>query len=47
MQCCGETDINTLKDIEKNLYKNFRKVKFFKIFIPSFGERWVFASAIL
>ncbi len=45
MHCCGEYDIETQKALRRILPKHFRTVEFRKEFIPSFCERWVFASA--
>lgn len=46
MQCCSSFDKEALELIKKILSKNFRNVRFKEIFIPSFCEYWVFASAV-
>ncbi|MFO8016755.1 MAG: adenosylmethionine decarboxylase [Candidatus Woesearchaeota archaeon] len=44
MHCCGEYDTETLKILKSILPKHFKDIKFRTGFIPSFCERWVFAS---
>jgi len=46
LQCASEFDGETLNLLKRILTKRFKKITFKKVFIPSFRERWVFASAI-
>jgi spermidine synthase len=45
MQCCSEFDLETRKLLKNLLPKYFKKIKYQPIFIPSFCEHWIFASA--
>ena len=45
LQCASEFDTETLHTAYRLLKKHFTKVRFSKIFIPSYCVRWVFASA--
>ncbi len=45
MQCCSEFDLETQKLLKKLLPKYFKKIKYKPVFIPSFCENWIFASA--
>ncbi|MBD3313604.1 adenosylmethionine decarboxylase [Candidatus Woesearchaeota archaeon] len=45
MHCCGEYDKETLKFLKRMLPKYFSDIVFRTEFIPSFCERWIFASA--
>lgn len=45
LQCASEFDVETLRVAHKLLKKHFTKIRFAKIFIPSYCARWVFASA--
>lgn len=45
MQCCSEHDLYTQKLLRRILPLFFKKIKFSKIFIPSFCEWWIFAVA--
>ncbi|MBI2578785.1 MAG: adenosylmethionine decarboxylase [Candidatus Aenigmarchaeota archaeon] len=46
MQCCSSFDKETFQRIKKILPRHFRDVKFKEVFIPSFCEYWIFASAV-
>lgn len=45
MQCCSEFDRDTMKHLKKILPKYFKNINFRKVFITSFCENWIFASA--
>ncbi len=45
MQCCSAFDSETLEMINKIIPQFFQNVNYKEIFIPSFCEPWVFASA--
>ncbi|MCK4851621.1 MAG: adenosylmethionine decarboxylase [Candidatus Omnitrophica bacterium] len=45
MQCCSKFDTETMKLLRRILPKYFKDIVFRKIFMPSFCETWVFASA--
>jgi spermidine synthase len=45
MQCCSEFDQETIKLLRKILPKYFKNINYRTVFIPSFCENWVFASA--
>lgn len=45
MHCCSEFDGETLQIFKATLSKYFTNIAFRKVFIPSFCEHWVFASA--
>jgi len=45
MQCCSEFDLETRKLLKKLLPKYFKKIDYQPVFIPSFCENWIFASA--
>jgi spermidine synthase len=45
MQCCSDFDKDTMKHLKKILPKHFKNIKFRKVFITSFCENWIFASA--
>jgi S-adenosylmethionine decarboxylase proenzyme len=45
MQCCSEFDRETFRLVNTVLKKYFSNIKFRKVFIPSFCEPWIFASA--
>ena len=45
MQCCAEFDTETQKLLKKMLPKYFKNIVFRTLFIPSFCENWIFASA--
>ncbi len=46
MQCCSEHDLHTFDVIKEILAENFESPSFKTVFIPSYCEPWVFASAI-
>ncbi len=45
MQCCAEFDTETVKLLKRILPKYFKNILFKTVFIRSFCENWVFASA--
>jgi len=45
MQCCSEFDMETRKLLKKLLPAYFKKIEYKPVFIPSFCENWIFASA--
>jgi spermidine synthase len=45
LQCCSEFDVETQKLLKKLLPRYFRHIAYKTVFIPSFCENWVFASA--
>ncbi len=45
MQCCSEFDQETIKLLRKILPKYFKNINYKTVFIPSFCENWIFASA--
>lgn len=45
LQCCSEFDTETLRLLKRILPKYFANISFRKVFIPSFCEKWIFASA--
>lgn len=45
MQCCSKYDTETYGLLKKILPKYFRSITYKSVFIPSFCENWVFASA--
>lgn len=45
MQCCSEFDLETRKLLKKLLPKYFKNIEYKPVFIPSFCENWIFASA--
>ncbi|UCE71175.1 MAG: adenosylmethionine decarboxylase [Nitrospiraceae bacterium] len=45
MQCCSEFDMETQTLLKKLLPRYFRHIVYKTVFIPSFCENWVFASA--
>lgn len=45
LQCCSEFDRETLRLLKRLLPKHFTNIAFRKVFIPSFCENWIFASA--
>lgn len=45
LHCCSEFDTKTLDIFKPLLLKYFSNVSFKKVFIPSFCENWIFASA--
>ncbi len=45
MQCCSEFDWETRKLLKNLLPAYFKKIEYKPVFIPSFCEKWIFASA--
>jgi len=45
IQCCAKTDTKTLALLKEVLSKYFENITFETIFVPSFCEEWVVASA--
>lgn len=45
MQCCSEFDTSTRKLLRRILSPRFCSFEFRKVFVPSFCENWLFASA--
>ncbi len=45
LHCCSEYNENAFRIIKAILTKHFKNVTFRKAFIPSFGMKWIFASA--
>jgi len=45
MQCCSEYDSETINLLKTILPKYFKNITYNSVFIPSFCENWVFASA--
>jgi len=45
LQCCSEFDTATLRFLKRILANHFKNIVFKKVFIPSFYEGWIFASA--
>jgi spermidine synthase/S-adenosylmethionine decarboxylase proenzyme len=45
MQCCSEFDTETVRLLKKVLPRYFKKIEYRTVFIPSFCENWIFATA--
>lgn len=45
MQCCSEYDDETISLLKEILPKFFKNIAYNSVFVPSFCENWVFASA--
>jgi len=45
MQCCSEYDDGTISLLNEILPRYFKNISYSTVFIPSFCENWVFASA--
>jgi spermidine synthase len=45
MQCCSEYDVETINLLKEILPRYFKNIIYNTVFIPSFCENWVFASA--
>jgi spermidine synthase/S-adenosylmethionine decarboxylase proenzyme len=46
MQCCSEFDTETVSLLKKILPRYFKMIEYRKVFIPSFCENWIFATAV-
>lgn len=45
LQCCSSFDQETYKFMKAYLARHFKNITFREVYIPSFADRWIFASA--